>query len=345
MNNFLDKVQTNFEKSALNYDDISQSKYWQNSINKKKKLFKIKYLKKFRSNNLSNNIDDFYINKKEIKKLYIKLKKECGNKFVQKFLFSENIGHPKKIFKFDNKIITASDLFHIKYIFDLNEKIKLKKINSICEIGQGFGLLASKLLKIKKYKMILIDLPESNFLTSYYLKKLFPKKKILMDIDMPKQKLTKEIFKKGDLFIISPWIEIDNIKLDFFINSRSMMEMNYESIKNYFNLIESRISKKGFFLCINRYYKDLVGYPIEFHRYPFKNNWKTIISKKSWMQHHIHFLLTKKTNEKKSDILETLKCIKLTYLKVVKFDKFFLRRWLPVDLYRYYKLLKKSILN
>ena len=56
-------------------------------------------------------------------------------------------------------------------------------------------------------------------------------------IGQPSKPTAGEIFKKGVLFIVSPWVEIDNIKLDLFINSRSMMEMNYESIKNYFNLI------------------------------------------------------------------------------------------------------------
>ncbi len=345
MKSFLKKVQKNYEKSILNYDIISKSKYWKNSIIKKKKLFNIKNLKKFRSNNLSKNIDDFYLSKKEIRKLYENLKGVCGSSYVKNFLFEKNIAYPKKFIKLDNKLITASDLFHIKYIFEIRKKIKLTKINSICEIGQGFGLLASKLLKIKNYKMILIDLPESNYLTSYYLKKLYPKKKIIMDIDIPNGKLTKEIFKKGDLFIITPWIKINNIKLDLFINSRSMMEMNYESILSYFKLIDSKISKNGFFLCINRYYKDLVGYPIEFHKYPFKDNWKTIISEMSWMQPHLHFLLIKKVNKKKSDINETLKSIKSNYLKVVQKDQFFLRRWLPIDLYRFYKLIKHFIFN
>ena len=345
MNIFLQKVQKNYEKSILSYDTISKSKYWKQSIVKKKKLFNIEYLKKFRSNDLSKNIDDFYLSKKEIKKLYENLKLECGSKFIKRFLFEGNIAYPKKFIKLDSKRITASDLFHIKYIFELKKKIKLTNINSICEIGQGFGLLASKLLKIKNYKMILIDLPESNYLTSYYLKKLYPKKKVIMDIDIPNGKLTKEIFKKGDLFIVTPWIKIEDIKIDFFINSRSMMEMNYESILSYFSLIQSKISKNGFFLCINRYYKDLVGYPIEFHRYPFKNNWKTIISDVSWMQPHSHFLLTRKVNEKKSDIREILKYIKSNYLKVLKNDNFFFRRWLPVSLYRFYKIGKHFIFN
>ena len=345
MKNFLQKIQINFEKSISDYDKISKSKYWKKSIKHKTKLFNTKNLKNFRSNNLSKNIDDFYINRKDIYRIYKNLKNECGNTFINKMLTSKNIGNAKKIIKIKNKIISASDLFHIKYIFDLHNSTNLKKINTICEIGQGFGLLASKFLKFKNYKIILIDLPESNYITIYYLKKFFPNKKIWMDIDMPNKKLTKKIFNKGDIFVISPWIDIPNIKIDLFINSRSMMEMNKESISNYFKLIHSKISKNGLFLCINRYYKDLVGYPIELHRYPFKNNWKTIVSKNSWMQSHVHYLLVKNVEEKSSDIKETLRGVKRQYLKQVKLDSFFLRRLLPVDVYRMYKILKNYIIN
>lgn len=345
MRNFLQKIHHNFEESISSYDKFSKSKYWQKSINKKIKLFNTKNLKNFRSNNLSENIDDFYLNKRKLKSLYKILKKECGNKFINEMLVSRNIGNAKKIIKIDNKIITASDLFHIKYIFDLHNETNVKKINTICEIGQGFGLLASKLLKIKNYKIILIDLPESNYITLYFLKKLFPKKKIFMDIDLVNKKLTKKIFNKGDIFIISPWINIENIKIDLFINSRSMMEMNKEAILNYFKLIHSKISKNGLFLCINRYYKDLVGYPIEFHKYPFENKWKTIVSKNSWMQTHVHFLLVKNVSKNKSDIKETLNEIRNEYLKKVKLDSFFLRRWLPVDIYRIYKIIKHYIVD
>ena len=41
----------------------------------------------------------------------------------------------------------------------------------ICEIGPGYGSFASKLIKKFNSKVILIDLPESNFLSAYYLKK------------------------------------------------------------------------------------------------------------------------------------------------------------------------------
>ena len=124
-----------------------------------------------------------------------------------------------------------------------------------------------------------------------------------------------------------------------------MMEMNTKSILNYFNLIHTKIKNFGYCLCINRYYKDLVGYPIEFHRYPFNDNWKTIISKSSWMQPHIHFLLVQNVNYKISDIKKTLFEIRKEYLRQVKFDGSFIRRILPVELYRFYKIFKNFIFN
>ena len=344
MKSYLKKIQSNFFESLSNYDGFSKSKYWKNSISKKKQLFNLKNLNNFRSNNLSRNIDDYYLKKNEIENLYKDLKRKNSEKFINKFLVKNNIGN-QKVHKKKNYLITASDLFHINYISELNKVLNFKKIDTICEIGQGFGLLASKLLKIKKFKIILIDLPESNFITSFFLKKNYPNKNIILDSDLPERKLTKEILKRGDIFIISPWILIDQFKIDLFINSRSMMEMNKESINNYFRLIEKKISSNGYFLCINRYYKDLVGYPIEFHRYPYSNVWRTIVSKKSWKQSHIHFLLTQKVNQKNSNIQKSLKEIKQTYIQLVKTDKFIIRRLLPINIYRTYKIIKNFFLN
>jgi putative sugar O-methyltransferase len=346
MNNlFLKKIIKNFNISLKQYDNYSASKYWKKSINKKKKLFKISNLNNFRNNGLSNNIDDFYINEDKSKKLFENLKNYCGEKFLSSLLETKNVGQAKKTQKFKNKFYTPTDLFSIKYAHELKNNINLKKINLICEIGQGFGLLASKLLKIKKFKMILIDLPESNFITAYYLKILFPKKKIFTDIDLKKKRLSKKDLKKADIFIISPWTNISDLRIDLFINSRSMMEMNKKSINNYFKLIQSKINIGGYFLCINKYYKDLVGYPIEFHLYPFDFKWKVIVSKRSWMQPAIHFFLLKRLENDDLKIKLEINRIKKNYLKLVKKDKFFLRRMLPISFYRFYKNIKYFFLK
>ncbi len=337
---YLNKIVNNFKFSIKNYDSDSASKYWKKSISKKKNLFNSKNLKNFRNNGLADNIDDFYINKKKSENLFKNLRKKCGDKFILNLLEKKNFGNAKKIFKFKNKFFSPTDLFIIKYIYELNKKINFKKINVICEIGQGFGLLASKLLKINKFKVILIDLPESNLITAFYLKSIYPKKKIVMDIDLKNKKLNSHDLKKGDIFIISPWIKYDKISTDLFINSRSMMEMNKVSINKYFNLIQKNISKKGYFLCINRYYKDLVGYPVEFHLYPFDNYWNVVVSKSSWMQPFIHLLLVKRSIKKSEEIKIALKNVKKKYIQLLKTEKIFIRKYLPIWIYRYYKFFK-----
>tara|TARA_B110000014_G_C19767299_1_gene399345 strand:- start:239 stop:619 length:381 start_codon:yes stop_codon:yes gene_type:complete len=121
------------------------------------------------------------------------------------------------------------------------------------------------------------------------------------------------------------------------------MEMTHETIDFYFKLIQKKIKKGGYFLCINRYYKDTVGYPIELNKYPFDNYWKAIVSKKSWKQEHIHYLLLKRTKHHLNDIKQELKKIKLYYLEIKKKDKFFWRRVLPIPLYKLYKYSKYKI--
>ena len=110
-----------------------------------------------------------------------------------------------------------------------------------------------------------------------------------------------------------------SIKIDFFINTRSMMEMNKEIIKKYFNLIESHISVNGFFLNINRYEKSTVGEKILLHEYPYDNNWDVIISKPSYLQAGIHFLLTQRKFENLArNIGDELNKIKIIYMNFPK---------------------------
>ena len=337
---FLQKIKKNYISSIQKYDNFSASNYWKASILKKNKLFKIHNLKNFRKNGLSKNIDEDYINKKKSKDYFKILIKKYGFKKIKKFLNKKNIGNSEYMNIHKGYLYSVSDLFLIKYLLDIEKKINLNKVKVICEIGQGFGMLASKFLTIRKFKYIMIDLPESNFITAYYLKQKFPNAKIIQDVDLKNNSITEKDLKKADFFIISPWIKFKNINVDFFINTRSMMEMNHKSIKNYFKLIKNNINENGYFLCVNRYYKDLVGYPVELHLYPFGINWEIISSKISWKQSHIHFLLLKKSYKNNLKFKNELKKIKKNYIKLLSKDSFFLRRYLPISVYRYYKMVK-----
>jgi hypothetical protein len=149
-------------------------------------------------------------------------------------------------------------------------------------------------------------------LASYYLSKCFPDLRILLADEIQDKRIEKEQIDKYDFIIIPPWYDIQGIAIDLFINTRSMMEMNVEAIQKYFNFIQRTIADNGYFLNINRYYKDTVGYPIKLSEYPYDEHWNVILSNPSWKQQHIHQLLTQRTVGQ-GDIKEELVKIEQLY--------------------------------
>ena len=343
MNCLEEKIISNFEYSRKNYLKDFKSKHWNYNNIKKTNLFISKNLVNFRKNGLSYGMDDQFYKKKEALFLMKDLINSCGKKFVRSSLEKKNIGNPKKSYKYRNFYYTAHELFLIKFLKELDSNINLDKIKVICEIGPGYGLLVSKILKKTKAKIILIDLPEANFLSHYFLSTLFPKKKIFVSKDYQYTKLNEKNLKKFDIFILTPWDRFPNLKIDLFINTRSMMEMNYSTIEKYFSLINRKIKKNGFFLCVNRYYKDTVGYPIEFIKYPFDKFWKIIISKPSWHQKHVHFFLLQRSIKKNIYFENEILKIKKFSKAIKEQDPFFWRRILPNKIYYFYKLIKHHI--
>ena len=337
------KFLSNFSYSKLNYSIDSSSRHWSYNNKKKINLFKFENLVNFRRNGLSYGMDDQFYKKKQALLFLESLIKDCGKNFVTKLLEKKNIGNAKKFYKYKNYFFTAHELFLIKFLKKLESNLSFNKLKVICEIGPGYGCLASKVLKKTKAKMILIDLPEANFLSYYFLSKLFPKKKIFVSEDYKHKKLDKKNLKKYDIFILTPWDKFPNLKVDLFINTRSMMEMNFDTIQKYFYLIYKKIKKNGYFLCVNRYYKDTVGYPIELINYPFDEFWKVLISKPSWYQKHIHFLLLKRSAIKNKSLFKEFKKIEKLSNSIRENDPFFWRRILPNKVYYFYKMIKFNL--
>ena len=345
MTDITTEVFNNYKFSLKNYEQNHQSNHWSYNNSKKQKLFVKNKLKDFRRNHLFEGMDDKFYTKKQAIKLFEKIKQECGKKFVYSMLLKKNLGNSKKSLKEKSYYYTAHELFHIKFIHEIKKKIFLQKKDIICEIGPAYGSMISKLIKLYKSKVILIDLPEANFISYYYLKKQYPKKKFFVSQDIKNNNLTKKNIIDNDIIILCPWDKLPNIKINLFINARSMMEMKYDIIESYFKLIQNLISKNGFFLCVNRYYKDTVGYPVEFNNYPYDQYWKVLISKRSWMQDTIHFLLTRRAKKKNKEINAELDKIKKISQKVRLKDKFFFRRVLPNFIYKLYKRIKFFLLN
>jgi putative sugar O-methyltransferase len=287
------------------YKPYHKADHWK-KYNDRLKLYKSSNLKNFRNNSLSKGLDDEFSNA-EIKNLFNNLNLK-EKKFLLKNYKKNNIGKKKNFIKKSKIQIYGNETFAIKW-YNILSKFLLSKKNNILEIGSGFGEFAEIIINNSKNKYVIIDLPEANVLSAYYLNQNLKKKKIFIISKNQKFYLSNKIFDKYDVMIIPPWCKIDNkIQFDIIINARSMMEMNKETIKEYFSLIQSHIKVGGIFLNINRYLKKSINNKIKICEFPYDNYWKIVKSNKAWMQNWVHMLITKRT-QKKGNIKKELKIL------------------------------------
>jgi len=283
----------------------TRSLHWEKYHKENKKFLELTNLKNFRNNQiLSEGLDDG-INLQN--KLNLIEKLELFNfEFLRRTLPEKNIGNSNYSQEFLGYYFDYGIIHHLKWYEEIEKYIKEKSI--ILEIGGGFGSLARIIIKNKKTKYFLIDLPEINLLSNYYLKNHFPEKKIFNYLDFKNLDIEKEI-NNFDIFVLPPnTLNSKKICFDFIINTRSFMEMKMNIIKEYFELIQNKIVEGGFFLNVNRYLKSTVGEDIYFHKYPYDEKWDVLISKKSFLQDHICFFLTIR-KKKIGNIKEELKKI------------------------------------
>jgi len=301
------------------------SKYFyviQNNTNQKSKHWERYNLKEFTLDNLINFRNDGKLsgglddqNDNFTFKKYSEIINQISEQYVLNNLPKKNIGNSNVIIPYKDVLVDYNKLIHIYWFWIIENKIlKNTKINNICEIGGGFGSFSELFIKNYDTKTFLIDLPEANLMTTYYLKELYPQKKFYLFDDYKKNEfLSKLDFDKYDIIILPPNCNIDKkIKIDFFINTRSMMEMNFDVIESYFDFIHQYLIDDGYFLNINRYEKTSVGYPIRISEYPYDKNWKVIISEPSFNQNWVHFLLAQRSFKKDElNIFEELNNIKI----------------------------------
>jgi putative sugar O-methyltransferase len=266
----------------------TRSLHWEKYYKENQKFLEINNLKNFRNNQiLSKGLDDAtYLQNKFnlIEKL-----KLFNFEFLRRTLPEKNIGNCNFSQEFLGYYFDYGIIHHLKWFEKIEKYIKEKSM--VLEIGGGFGSLARIIIKNKNTKYFLIDLPEANLLSNYYLKNFFPEKKIFNYLDFKNLDIEKEI-NNFDIFIIPPnTLKSKKLFFDFIINTRSFMEMKMNIIQEYFDLIQNKIVEGGFFLNVNRYLKSTVGEDIYFYKYPYDEKWDVVISEKSFLQDHICFFL------------------------------------------------------
>ena len=243
----------------------------------------------------------------------------CIGKIGNPVMYQLNvIAENAKNYKINYNTHDVDDIYHSWFIVNQLNHLA-QEYPLICEIGSGYGGLASKIKnQIKKSRIIIFDLPEVNAVQSYYLLNTFPEHKILgyQDFLQYGSKILEEDF---DFLIMPGWAANDLLHskvVDAFINARSMMEMNREVIKNYFEVIHTSLIENGIFACINRYMKTVTNQSniTEINKmaeYPFDDYWSPLYSFPSEIQPHIHFLIARREHSKPiysfNEILKTIR--------------------------------------
>lgn len=118
----------------------------------------------------------------------------------------------------------------------------------ILEIGGGFGGLGYHIMKcIPNATYIGIDLPENILIQSYYLSSAFPEHKILT-YDRNLTLLKKEIIRKYNIILMPNFFlpKIESAAADLVVNAKSLSEMPFDTIEEYFQQI-GRLTHLFFF--------------------------------------------------------------------------------------------------
>ena len=326
----------------------NRSIHWDVHYKENEKFYNLENLINFRKNQiLSEGLDDANYLQNSFNLLEA-LKDFDGN-FLKKHLPEKNVGNCHYSINFLGYWFDYGIIHHLKWYEDIEKYIKNNFF--ILEIGGGFGSLARIIMNDKICKYFLIDLPEANLMSNFYLQTHFPEKKIFNYSDFKEKKL-EDVIENYDIFILPPGaLDKQNIKFDFIINSRSFAEMNKKTIKEYFALIHSKINKDGYFLNINRYLKSTVGEDIKFDEYPYDNLWNVQISKKSFLQDHIHFsLVQRQINEGNigNELLklkDSNKKYKSSIFNMFSLTKYYIKRfvWLTIKTILTYLFTKKLL--
>lgn len=148
------------------------------------------------------------------------------------------IGSPVEHFNYDGRNFSRSFLNYLLGLSFLKQHINKPEINTVMEIGGGFGTLGEVLLSDERNNCFYInaDIPPVSFISSYYLKEVFGSKHIAGYQELKEYKVLDilELKKKYKALNIASW-QIPKLKgnIDLFVNFISFQEMEPAIVKNY----------------------------------------------------------------------------------------------------------------
>ncbi len=187
-------------------------------------------------------------------------------------------GNPIKLFR-KKKLITqdlANSVLEYKSVMD---HIKKDEINSILELGSGYGRTAYVFLKLlPNIKYIFVDIPPALFIAEKYISNQFKNEVVFKFRTFNSYNEIKGEFEKSRIAFFLP-NQLDLLppkSVNLFINISSFHEMRPDQINYYFSCIDKLIKK---YIYIKQWKFTKVPYEnitLTEKDYPIRKNWKKI---------------------------------------------------------------------
>ncbi len=168
---------------------------------------------------------------------YLLLKERFGQLGV---LDDAREGNPDDFVTIEGKAYSFRSLGYQNLYSQLMKQIDFSKINSVLELGSGYGGQAEVILRRNPHlKYVCVDIPPWLYIAEVYLEALFPGQVLgYRSTRLITQKAQLLEMMKGKKIAMLPawkWALIDD-EFDLFWNSKSLQEMN-ENAANYLQMV------------------------------------------------------------------------------------------------------------
>ncbi len=197
-------------------------------------------------------------------------------------------GNPFRIF-LNGKLISQDLANSVLEYYSIYEHFKASAtvINTICELGAGYGRNAYVFMKaLPNCKYIVIDIPPALYVSQHYLTSVFRDKNIFAFRPFDLFSDVKKEFNDADIAFLLPHQAemLPEKSVDLFINISSLHEMKIDQINAYFKLIEKLT--RGYFYTKQWWvsHNPADGITITPKDYPVPANWKQLYLRKAKVQ-------------------------------------------------------------
>ncbi len=188
-------------------------------------------------------------------------------------VYESKVGKPTTLIEHTHdKMIGEATLRNVIHTSYIHKYLKPESRNSFLEIGGGYGALCSTILRATKEveRYLLIDLPQTCYITTQYLRALFPGEVVSYMEVRDVTEIGIETFGKRRIIVAPTWmLPKVNLRFDCFINTASFQEMEKKIIRNYLNYVK-KLASHAYIFTLKR------GHPQGFTKDLL--NMKTIVS-------------------------------------------------------------------